>query len=107
MSQDTVLLVELKKLTAKLVQSKIKFDKLSQARQGMSMSTHTARRIEAADASLNWHAIEHDKLFREVHAVSVDCGLSAPRSNYDRIEYNPSSFHRYTHQPRIPICRKP
>jgi len=103
---DLEKLEDLKKLIAALVSSKKKFEKMSLRRAEMSFDSHTQKRIQAAEANLNWHAMEHDKLERDVHAAAVDCGLADPRSDYSTIEYNPSSFHCYRYQPRIPLCRQ-
>jgi hypothetical protein len=106
MSTDLEKLEELKKLTMELVRSQKRFDKLSEKRCGMSLETHTERAIQNANAALDWHAMKHDQLFRQVHAVSVDCGLSRPKDDYGEIEYNPSHFHKYRYQPRVPLCRQ-
>jgi hypothetical protein len=99
-------LEELKKLTMQLVASKKKFLKLSARRSSMSHTDNTPKSIENAEANLNWHAMSHDKLFRELHAVSVDCGLSLPKDDYSEIEYNPSAWHKYNYTPRLPLCRQ-
>lgn len=104
--KDLEKLKELKKLIVRLVSSKKKFIKLSERRSGMSHKDNTPKSIESAECNLNWHAMEHDKLFREVHAVSVDCGIAAPKSDYSEIEYNPSAWHKYTYKPRTPLCRQ-
>jgi len=106
MSKDLQNLEELKKLVSLLVSSKKKFSKLSERRSEMSHQNNTPKAIGNAEANLNWHAMEYDKLFREVHAVAVNCGIAAPRDDYSEIEYNPSHFHRYQHKPRVPDCRK-
>lgn len=106
MKKELEKLEELKKLVISLVSSKKKFIKLSERRSGMSWQDSTPKSIDRAEANLNWHAMEYDKLFRAVHAVSVDCGLSKAKDDYSEIEYNPSAFHRYTHKPRVPECRK-
>ena len=107
MNKDLEKLEELKNLLMKLVSSKKKFIKLSEKRSGMSYQDNTPKAIENAEANLNWHAMEYDKLFREVHAVAVDCGIASPKDDYSEIEYNPSAFHKYKHKPRIPKCREP
>ena len=99
-------LEELKKMVGDLVKSKKRFNQLSQKRSDMCTSTHTARSIDKANANLDFHAIEYDKLYRDVHACAVDCGIASPRDNYEKLEYNPSAYHRYTYQPRIPLCRQ-
>ena len=99
-------LEELKKLTMSLVLSQKKFIKLSERRSSMSHMDNTPKAIQNAEANLNWHAMAHDKLTRELHAVSVDCGLSIAKDDYNEIEHNPSGFHRYTYQPRIPMCKR-
>jgi hypothetical protein len=106
MNKDLQTLEELKKLTASLVSSKKRFLALSEKRSNMSYQDNSRKSIENAEASLNWHAMEYDKLLREVHAVCVDAGLAAPKADYEKIEYNPSAFHKYSHQPRVPLCRK-
>lgn len=105
MKTDLEKLEELKKAVARLVSSQKRFDQLSNRRRDMSMDTHTQSAIGKANANLDWHAMEHDKLLREVHAICVDCKLADPKDDYSAIEYNPSPFHRYAHQPRIPECR--
>jgi len=106
MDKDLQILEELKKLTASLVSSKKRFLALSKKRSSMSYQDNSRKSIENAEANLNWHAMEYDKLLREVHAVCVDSGLAAPRSGYEKIEYNPSAFHKYSYQPRKPLCRQ-
>lgn len=106
MNKDLEQLEELKKLVSELVKSKKKFIKLSEKRASVSSGNSTIKAIDNAEANLNWHAMHYDQLFRTVHAVCVDCGLSKPRDHYERIEYNPSSFHQYEYQPRIPKCRQ-
>ena len=106
MNKDLQKLEELKKLTMLLVSSKKRFIKLSARRSSMSHQDNTPKSIDTAEANLNWHAMEYDKLFKEVHAASVDCGIAAPKEDYSKIEYNPSAWHKYTHQPRIPLCRQ-
>ena len=106
MKKDLEQLEELKTLIGRLVTSKKRFIKLSDKRSSINIQDSTSRAIESADANLNWHAMEYDRLFREVHAVAVDCGLSIPRGDYSEIEYNPSPFHKYSHQPRLPMCRR-
>lgn len=97
---------ELKKLVSALLVSQRRFIKLSEKRSSMSYQDNTPKSIENAEASLNWHAMEHDKLLREVHAVSVNCGISTPKDDYSEVEYNPSAWHKYRHKPRVPECRK-
>jgi len=106
MSIDIEKLEDLKKLTMDLVRSQKRFNKLSLKRSDMSWDTSTRKQIENANADLDWHAMEHDKLVRQVHAASVDCGLSSPKDDYSEIEYNPSPFHKYTYKPRVPLCRQ-
>jgi hypothetical protein len=106
MNKDLQKLEELKKLVMSLVSSKKRFIKLSERRSGMSYQDNTPKAIDNAECNLNWHAMEYDKLFREVHAVAVDCGIAAPKDDYSEIEYNPSAFHKYTHKPRLPNCRR-
>jgi len=106
MKTDIEKLEELKKLAMKLVSSKKKFIKLSDKRLIMRQQGSTQKSIETAECNLNWHAMEYDKLFRETHAASVDCGLSIAKDDYSEIEYNPSQFHRYNYKPRIPLCRQ-
>ena len=106
MDKDLQKLEELKKLVVLLVASKKKFIKISEKRSGMSYQDNTRKAIDNAEANLNWHAMEYDKLFKTVHAVSVNCGLSLAKDDYSKIEYNPSAFHRYSYQPLIPDCRK-
>ena len=106
MKTDLEKLEELKKLTMKLVASKKRFLKLGEKRSEMSLSSHSDKAIGNANANLNWQAMEYDKLFREVHAVCVDCGLSSPKEDYSEIDYHPSPFHHYRHQPRLPLCRQ-
>lgn len=101
-------LEQLKYLTMELLKSKKKFIKLSEKRASMSHADNTPKAIENAEANLNWHAMSHDKLTRDLHAVSVDCGISEPRSkdDYGVVTYKPSGWHEYTHQPRVPKCIK-
>ena len=106
MNKDLEQLEELKKLMMRLVASKKKFVKLSEKRASMSYMDNTRKAIENADANLNWHAMDYDKLFREVHAAAVDCGIADPRDDYSEIEYNPGPFQRYSYQPRVPLCRQ-
>jgi len=99
-------LKELKNLVMALVKSKKRFIKLSERRSGMSHQDNTPKAIENAECNLNWHAMEYDKLFRDVHAVAVDCGIASPKDDYNKIEYNPSAWHKYSYHPRIPNCRR-
>ena len=103
---DIELLEELKRLSIELLKSKKHFEKLSERRNNMTPETHSRKAMGKANADLDWHAMSHDKLLREVHAVSVDCGVSEPKEDYDEIEYNIDSFHVYKFQPRIPICKQ-
>lgn len=104
--KDLKKLEELKKELSRLIASKKKFLKLSEKRSSMSHSDNTKKSIESAEADLNWHAMEHDKIFRLVHALSVDCGLSLAKDDYSDVEYNPSQFHKYTFKQPLPMCRK-
>lgn len=97
---------ELKKVTARLFASQKRFAQLSEKRSAMSIDTHTPNQIGKANADLDWHAMDHDKLMHEAHAIAVDCGLAAPRDNYEPVEYRPTGFHHYRHQPRRPLCRQ-
>lgn len=106
MDADLAKLEDLKKMVARLVASKKKFLQLSETRRNMSTCTHTHKRIENAEATLNWHAMEHDKLVHDTHAAAVDCDLAEPRDDYCAIEYKPSPFHQYTHMPRVPLCKQ-
>lgn len=99
-------LEELKKLAALLLKSQKRFNMLSDKRANADLSTHTQRAIEKMNADLNWHAMEHDQLKHEIHAVLVDLGLSEPRDNYGFVEYTPSPFHKYRYNPPVPKCRK-
>lgn len=106
MNQELEQLEELKKLMMRLVTEKKRFIKLSNKRRDMSFDNNTEKQIQNAEANLNWCAMDYDKLFREVHAVAVDCGIADPRDSYSEIDYHPSSWHTYKHQPRIPLCRQ-
>lgn len=106
MSKELEQLEELKKMVGDLVKSKKRFIQLSKKRSDMCISTHTERSIDNASATLNWHAMDYDKLFRDVHACAVDCGIASPRESYDYVEYTPSAFQNYRHKPRIPLCRQ-
>jgi len=96
------LLSEVKRLVA----SKKKFVQLSNKRREMDPQNSTFKAIGRVNADLNWHAMEHDKLVHDVHALCVDCELAEPRKDYGRIDYHPDSFHHYQYQPRIPLCRQ-
>lgn len=102
---DLEKLEDLKKLTMSLFSSLKRFNKMSDTRALMNHMDNTPKSIENMEAKLNWAAMDHDKLARQVHAASVDCGLSLPKDDYDEIEYNPSPFHKYKYQPRVPLCR--
>lgn len=106
MKRELILQEELKQLTVRLVASTKKFIKLSEKRGSMSWQDNTRKAIDNANANLNWHAMSHDQLKRELHAVSVDCGLSEAREDYSDIEYNPSGFHRYSYKQRLPLCKQ-
>jgi thiamine biosynthesis protein ThiC len=106
MKRELILQEELKKLTVALVASTKKFIKLSEKRGSMNWQDSTRKAIDNANATLNWHAMEHDKLKRQLHAVSVDCGLSLAKDDYSDVEYNPSAFHKYTYKQRVPLCRQ-
>lgn len=103
---DLEKLEELQAAVKRLVASKKQFNKLSEKRAAMSYSTHTDKAMGKANADLDWHAMDHDKLMHEAHAIAVDCGIAEPRADYSPIDYKPSGFHHYRHQPRLPLCRQ-
>ncbi len=106
MKTELEMLEELKAVTMKTVASKKKHSKTLERRSSMSMDSHSQKAIDNANASITWQAMELDKLKHELHAVSVDCGLSEPRSDYGLIWYEPSAFQKYKYQPRLPLCRQ-
>lgn len=102
----TELLLELKDAVASLAKEKKRYDRMSEKRRLMSPENATPKRIQNAEADLNWAAADIIKMEADLHAVCVDCGLAAPKDNYEPIELRPSSFHTYNYQPRIPICKQ-
>jgi hypothetical protein len=106
MKSDLDKLIELQNMVKNLVKSKKRMIQLSEKRSNMCMSTHTERAIDNANATLNWQAMEYDKLLNDVHACAVDCGIADPREKYGYIEYTPSAFQNYRHMPRLPLCRQ-
>lgn len=67
----------------------------------------TPKQAQKASYDAAWLGMEIDKVEREAHAAAVDCGIADPRdaSSYGPVDYRPSAFHHYRHQPSKPRCR--
>lgn len=74
---------------------------------GKDYSQMTPRQVQKNGADMAWLGMEIDKQIREAHAAAVDCGIADPRSPeaYGPVDYRPSAFHHYRHQPTKPRCR--
>lgn len=82
----------------------IKFHKLSEKRANMDYRTHTQRAIENADASLNWSAMNLDKLEHYFHLSVVNAGLANhfPYSHYGEVTHRPSAWQEYKFMKELP-----
>lgn len=71
----------------------------------MSMTPKQAQKLWA---DRSWLCMALDKAEREAHAAAVDCGIADPRpvDQYGPVEYRPSAFHHYRHQPTVPRSRQ-
>ena len=88
------------------MQSEKKRIKIKEARAGATTENSTLNRLNKLNEDSTWHAMEHEKLTHEAHAIAVDCGLAAPRDDYDDVIFQPSAFHKYAYKVRVPLCRK-
>lgn len=90
MEQVDILLKPLKAVKSSLKRK----DRLSKKRREMSPENHTPRRIQSAEADLNWECMNLDKAKTDFarmfqgSVVDVDTGEKV---------YNPSGFHKYKH----------
>ena len=82
--------------------------KRREALSGKSYSDMTPRAVQKNGADLTWLGMDIDKAAREAHAAAVDCGIASPRreDEYGVVDYRPSAFHHYRHQPTKPKCRQ-
>ena len=88
------------------IKSIIAMRKRQSALGGKDYFNMTQRQVQKNGADLTWLGMDIDKAEREAHAASVDCGIADPRSadRYGPIDYRPSAFHHYRHQPTVPRC---
>ncbi|MDQ6988499.1 MAG: hypothetical protein Q9M19_01355 [Mariprofundaceae bacterium] len=96
--------IELAEVAKNLLKAKKKMAKLNESRLQDGL---TQRRIETLNTDLDWQGMEIMKLEHEAHAIAVNCSLAAPRESYGTVTFNPSAFHKYSYQPRLPECRLP
>ena len=102
MSQELDDVNQLKKLATSLAAAIKRRDTLS----GKSYADMTQKQVQKNGADLTWLGMDIDKLKREMHAISVDIGISEPRDDYGDIDYHPSAFHHYRYKQRLPRCRR-
>lgn len=90
------------------VKNLIAMIKRQEALSGKDYSTMTPRKVSQNGADLSWLGMDIDKAMREAHAAAVDCDIADPRAadRYGQVDYRPSSFHHYKHQPTKPRCRQ-
>jgi len=90
------------------VKSLIASIKKRDAIAGKDYSQMTARQVQKNGADLSWLGMAIAKATLEAHAAAVDCGIADPRDKerYGPIDFRPSAFHHYTHQPTKPRCRQ-
>ena len=98
---------DLERLQA-FVKSLIAMKKRQSALSGKSYDGMTPRAIQKNSTDLTWIGMDIDKAEREAHAAAVDCGIADPRGAdaYGPVDYRPSAFHHYRHQPTKPKCRQ-
>ena len=86
-----------------LIQMAKRRDKLS----GADYSQMTQKKAQQNSADLSFLGMDIDKTVREAHAAAVDCGIADARGpdDYGPVDYRPSGFHHYRHQPTRPRCR--
>ncbi|MCA0846088.1 regulator [Salipiger thiooxidans] len=72
-----------------------------------SLQDMSPKQAQKASADQSWLGMEIDKAMREAHAAAVDLGIADARGadSYGPVEYRPSAFHHYRHQPTKPRCR--
>ena len=88
------------------IKSIIAMRKRQASLSGKDYSDMTQRQAQKNGADLAWLGMDIDKAERDAHAAAVDCGLADPRSvdSYGPVDYRPSAFHHYRHQPAVPRC---
>ena len=90
----------------RLLKSILAMRKRQAALSGKDYSDMTQRQAQKNGTDLTWLGMDIDKAEREAHAAAVDCGLADARSadRYGPVDYRPSAFHHYRHQPTVPRC---
>ena len=90
------------------IKSLVSAVKRRDAISGKVYSQMTQKQVQKNGADLAWLGMQIDKALREAHAAAVDCGVADPRPSeqYGPVDYRPSSFHHYRHQPTVPRCRQ-
>ena len=74
----------------------------------MSTETHTIKRIQNAEADLNWAAMELDQREHFLHIAVVEariCRAYEP-DHYGEIEYHPSGWHTYKFDKKAPFSEE-
>ncbi|MEN9060030.1 hypothetical protein [Ponticoccus litoralis] len=91
----------------KQIQSLTRMRKQQMKLSEKSLQDLTPKQAQKASADQSWLGMEIDKAAREAHAAAVDLGIADPRSaeSYGPVDYRPSAFHHYRHQPTKPRCR--
>lgn len=93
---------------AGLVKTIIAAKKRTAAISGKNYSEMSPGQAQKNAADLSWLGMEIDKAMLEAHAAAVDCGIADARAEdrYGPVDYRPSPFHHYRHQPTKPRCRQ-
>ena len=88
------------------IKSLIAMHKRRDALSSKDYADMSGRQVQKNGADLTWLCMDIDKATLEAHAAAVDCDIADPRSadRYGMIEYRPSAFHHYRHQPTLPRC---
>lgn len=82
--------------------------KRQDAMSGKDYSQMTQKQVQKNGADLSWVGMDIEKGMREAHAAAVDCGIAQPKAadQYGPVDFRPSAFHHYRHQPTKPRCRQ-
>ncbi|APZ53109.1 hypothetical protein [Salipiger abyssi] len=99
-------LEDLNRLTKQL-QSLKRMRKQQMKLSDKSLQDMTPKQAQKVSADQSWLGMEIDKAMREAHAAAVDLGIADARTadSYGTVDYRPSAFHHYRHQPTKPRCR--
>ena len=91
-----------------IVKSLIAMRKRQDALGGKDYSIMTARKVSQNGADMAWLGMDIEKAMAEAHAAAVDCDIADPRAadRYGPMDFHPSGFHHYRHQPTKPRCRQ-